>query len=258
MTPRAIRRAAQRRAEKLARKTNRLAAPQSDLAENNLSAENEISMPEELAIPPAAAANAGITAVTSVLTGTATLLPVADAAQYDQLLRDYQNELQPVGLQESNLVQTLAETAWRTRRMLALEMGIFAKGRIEFAKQFAEHNPDLRPQLIEVHTFLTYEKQIRALQLQEARLSRRADKAAAELRRLQSQRQEQEKADQLRQLEMASQLYQAARQNQQTFDPAENGFEFSNHEIESYLARKQAAKQHFLSSHNLKKHAAAA
>jgi hypothetical protein len=253
MTPRSIRRAAERRANKLARKAAQQSASVGmDAAENqaleNFAAENEISIQESPAISPAAAANAGLSAVTSALTGQATLLPTSDAAQYDQLLREYQNEFQPVGLQESNLVQTLAETTWRMRRTLALEMGIFAKGRIEFAQQFAEHNAEIRISLIEVHTFLTYEKQIRSLQLQEARLSRRADKTSAELRRLQGERREREKADQQRQLEAAAQLYLKAQQSRQPFDAGQNGFVFSNQEIESYLNRKQALKQHFASA----------
>jgi hypothetical protein len=253
MTPRSIRRAAERKANKLARKAAQQSAPTGmaaaeNLAAENLAAENEISIPETPFIPPAAAANAGLSAVISVLTGDATLLPTSDAAHYDQLLRDYQNELQPVGLQESNLVQTLAETTWRMRHALALEMGILAKGRVEFAQLFAEHKPEIRASLIEVHTYLTYEKQIRGLQAQEARLSRRADKVTAEFRRLQSERREREKADRQRQLEAAAQLYLEAQQSRQPFDAGQNGFVFSNQEIESYLNRKQALKQHFASA----------
>jgi len=237
MTPRAIRRAAERRASKLSRKT----APQptaadfrhEDPATENQFPTEETEAPAETptkspapAIPSAAAANAHLTAVTSPLTGYAALLPAADAAPYAQLLHAYQNEFQPVGLQESNLVQTLAETTWRARRTLALEMAIFARGRIEFAEQFAGHNPDLRESLIDVHTFLTYEKQIRGLQLQEARLSRRAAKDSAELRGLQQERHQREKAERERQLKAAAQ---------------QNGFVFSNPETEPLLARKQSA-----------------
>jgi hypothetical protein len=195
MTPRSIRRLAERRANKLARK----GAPQSPLAPSQ---EPEIEAPEtsiealpthpELAIIPAAEANLYLRPITSTLTGQVTLLSTADAAPYAQLLSNYENELQPVGLQESNLVQMLAETTWRMRRSVALESAIFAKGRIEFAKQFAEHNPGIRESLIDVHTFLTYEKQIKGLQLQEARLSRRAGKITAELRILQQERRKQE------------------------------------------------------------------
>jgi hypothetical protein len=218
MTPRAIRRAAQRHADKLARKADKLAAAAAGqpFVETELPAEE----PETPAIPSAESANAHLSAIPSALTGQVTLLPTADAAPYGQLLRDYQAEFQPVGLQELNLVQTLAETDWRVRRTLALEMALFAKGRIEFAAQFAEHKPELRESLIDVHTFLTYEKQIHSLQLQEARLSRRAEKARAELRALQQERTAKERGT-------GFSLSKAS-----TARPPEIGFEFSNHEIE--------------------------
>jgi hypothetical protein len=101
MTPRSIRRAAERKANKLARKAAQHLSPVSPAdiqpAENHL-AETEFptqeSSPEApaktpaLTIPPAAAANANLSAVTSALTGHATLFPTSDAAQYTQLLRD--------------------------------------------------------------------------------------------------------------------------------------------------------------------------
>jgi hypothetical protein len=277
MTPRSIRRAAERKANKLARK----AAPANFLPAENFAFENEFPTQEQEpaseiltktpaktpapAIPRAAEANAHLSAITSALTSHTTLLPTADATQYNQLLRGYQSEYQPIGLQESSLIQSLAETDWRTRRTLALEMSIFAKGRIEFAKQFAEHNPDLRESLIDVHTFLTYEKQIRALQLQEARLWRRTEKQAAELRNLQKERRQREEhahrkqqEEQQRQLEAAAQLYQAAQQSHQSFNPEENGFEFSNQEIESYVAQKEARTNRLAAFRSLQMQAEAA
>jgi hypothetical protein len=248
MTPRSIRRAAERKANKLARKAAQhlssvspadIQPAESHLAETEFPTQE--SAPETPAKTPvitiqsAAAANANLSAVTSALTGHATLLPATDAAQYGQLLRDYQNEFQPVGLQESNLVQTLAETTWRARRTLALEMAIFAKGRIEFAPQFAEHNPEIRVSLIEVHTFLTYEKQIRSLQLQEARLSRRADKASAELRGLQKERRQREQ----------NQQRQPAATVPQNHYSGQNGFVFSNPESKSSPAQKQVTQDQF-------------
>ncbi|HEY1946029.1 MAG TPA: hypothetical protein VGG97_03420 [Bryobacteraceae bacterium] len=238
MTPRSIRRAAERKANKLARKAAQHAAPAKNLATPTEEVFADTQEKTSEPVIPAAAANAHLSAVTSVLTGCSTLLPTADVTQYGQLLRDYQNEFQPVGLQESNLVQSLAETAWRTRRSLALEMAIFAKGRIEFAEQFAAHKPELRESLIDVHTFLTYEKQIRSLQLQEACLSRRTDKQSAELRALQQERRQREEHAR------RAQEKEAAQQNRRVVNPEENGFEFSNQEIESYLTQKQMRNQH--------------
>jgi hypothetical protein len=253
MTPRSIRRAAERKANKLVRKAAQqlssadIQSTENHLVETELSTEESApetpaKTPAVTTIPPAAAANANLSAVTSVLTGHATLLPTTDAVQYAQLLRDYQSEFQPVGLQESNLVQTLAETTWRARRTVALEIAIFAKGRIEFAPLFAEHNPEIRVSLIEVHTFLTYEKQIRSLQLQESRLSRRADKASAELRGLQKERRQREQTQQ-RQTDAATSRNRQPSHPLHT--PGQNGFVFSNPETKSSPAPKQNTQDQF-------------
>jgi hypothetical protein len=238
MTPRSIRRAAERKAAKLARKVAQTQSPESFTPAVDTNIESPAQESPAPAIPPAAA-NAGLSAVTSALTGYATLLPVTDAAPYNQLLLAYQAEFQPVGLQESNLVQSLAEITWRTRRILALEMSIFAKGRIEFAKQFAEHKPELREALIDVHTFLTYEKQIRGLQLQEARLVRRTDKQTAELRQLQKDRKEREKQS-------------------QSSAPKANGFVFSNPPMPPQLTAKQPNPDQYAPPQDPQIHAEAA
>jgi hypothetical protein len=115
-------------------------------------------------------------------------------------------------------------------------MGIYAFGRIQFANQFDQEALSLRPGLIELHTFLAYEKQLRNLQLQFARLHRQSEKDTAELRRLQEERRRKEKED----LETAAQLYAASKQQNQPFDPARHGFEFSTSEIESFLERMRS------------------
>src|SRR6185503_1272632 len=104
---------------------------------------------------------------------------------------------------------------WRLRRIPALESALFAKGRIEFADLFNEQDLAARPHLIDAHTFITYEKQIRNLQLQEARLTRRREKEIAELRRLQNERIQRE-------------------QNQKTPKPAPNGFVFSTPQTSAF------------------------
>jgi len=137
-------------------------------------------------------AKSSLNAVKSGLTGRTVLLPGEDAAEYQRHLAAFTDEFQPAGLRECELVQSIADTWWRLRRIPALEMALFAKGRIEFANLFEEEDLAARPHLIDAHTFLVYEKQIRNLQIQEARLARRREKEMAELRALQQQRKEKE------------------------------------------------------------------
>lgn len=137
-------------------------------------------------------AKPSLNAIKTGLTGRTVLLPGDDAAGYQRHLAAFEEEFQPAGLRECELVQSIADTWWRLCRIPALEMALFAKGRIEFANLFEEEDLTARPHLIDAHTFLVYEKQIRNLQIQEARLARRREKEMAELHALQQQRKEKE------------------------------------------------------------------
>ena len=129
-----------------------------------------------------------LNAVKTGLTGRTVLLHFDDAEAYRQHIAAYEKEYQPIGLRECELVQSLADTQWRLNRIPGLEMAIYAQGRIEFAGAFNEHHPDLRASMVELQTHINYEKQLRNLQLQEARLARRYEKEASELRNLQKER----------------------------------------------------------------------
>jgi len=186
---------------------------------------------------PEGKAKSCLNAVRTGLTGRTVLLPSEDAKAYQLHVDDWFEELRPVGVRESALAQSLADNSWRVLRLPALEMGIYALGRIQFANQFDQEAPALRPGLIEVHTFLIYEKQLRNLQLQFGRLCRQSEKDTVELRHLQQERGRQEKEN----LETAAKLYVAAKHENQPFDPAQHGFEFSTAEIESFLERIRAS-----------------
>src|SRR5690242_17999706 len=186
MTARSIRRAMERKAKKLEKK--RLQAE--TLSEARLLANQANAQLSTGPRSEEGRAKSSLNAVKTALTGRTVLLPSDDTAEYDRHIAAFNDEYQPVGLQECELVQSIADTFWRLRRIPILETAIFAKGRIEFAELFNEQDLAARPHLIDAHTFITYEKQIRNLQLQEARLARRREKEIAELRKLQAERTE--------------------------------------------------------------------
>ena len=184
MTARSIRRAMERKAKKLEKK--RLQAE--TLSEARLLANQANAQLSTGPQTPEGRAKSSLNAVKTGLTGRTVLLPSDDTAEYERHLAAYAEEFAPIGLLETNLVQSIADTDWRLRRIPALESALFAKGRIEFAELFNDQDLAARPHLIDAHTFLAYEKQIRNLQLQEARLARRREKELAELRKLQAER----------------------------------------------------------------------
>ncbi len=186
---------------------------------------------------PEGKAKSSLNAITTALTGRTILLPSDDATLYEQHLRDFEKELRPMNRREIGLVQSLADIEWRRDRIPALQMAIFAKGRVEFANLFNEYPAAQRPMLIELHTFITYEKQLRNLQIQEARLWRQREKSNAELRQLQQERHQREKQD----LETLGKLYMAAKHDKKPFDPVAIGFDYSIEDVELYLEGVRAA-----------------
>jgi hypothetical protein len=205
MTPRSIRRAAERKANKLARKT---------------AANRENAQLSTGPVTEAGKAISSLNALKSGLTGRTVLLSTDDAAQYQAHVQSYEDHFKPAGPEEQALVQSLADTSWRLARIPGLEMALYAQGRIEFADEFEEQDEAVRPALIEAQTYLAYEKQIRNLHLQEARLVRRREKETAELRQLQQER-------------VAKEAREAAQPNRNPITPealAEFGFDFSTGE----------------------------
>ncbi len=185
-----------------------------------------------------------LTAVNTGVTGGTVLLAVGEAARYRQNISAYIDEYQPVGLRECQLVQALSDTMWRLQRTQRLEMAIFAQSAVEFDGAFDDHPAPLRPQMIELQTFLKYEKQLRNLQLQESRLQRRYEKDSAELRSLQKERARKQEAEEAIRIAQAKhQKDNAAHANEpktqkvaasspvtasQIASNPKNGFEFSN------------------------------
>jgi hypothetical protein len=165
-------------------------------------------------------AKSSLNALSHGLTSKTVVMAGEDTAEYTRLLTSYTNRHAPANEDELRLVQSMVDGAWRLNRMTRLESAIYLKGTIEFADKFADRSPVERPALIEIETYLKYEKSLRNLNLQEARLRRTFDKDCAELQRLQTIRQ--------RGQHLSAEA-QASKDPKPTLQPVrpENGFDFS-------------------------------
>ena len=121
-------------------------------------------------------AKSSLNAVKTGLTGRTVLLPGDDAVLYEAHVADFFKRFEPTADDERNLVQSLADTDWRLFRIPALEMGIYALGRLEFAAEFPKEDEAVRKHLIEAKIFLTYRKDLNNLSIQESRLRRQREK----------------------------------------------------------------------------------
>ena len=109
-------------------------------------------------------------------------------------------------------------------------MGIYALGRMEFAELFPKEDEAVRNQLVEAKVFLTYQRQLNNLSIQENRLRRQREKDTAALRELQEMRRRKAKA---RLDEAARQYIEAVHEDRHgEWEPEKFGFEFSLEQIE--------------------------
>jgi hypothetical protein len=205
MTARQQRRAAERQA---------LKASQAQLAANRVNS--------QLSTGPKTEAGRAISsqnALKTALTGRTVLLPTDNLDEYKSLQTQFLNTYKPATEDERALVQHLLDTTWRIKRILSLEFAIFAKGSVEFANEFPDLDADARNQIILAETYLKYEKSIRNLNTQEARLQRKLTKDLAELTRLQTERRQLEAISPAKKPEIGFVFSNSAAPTTQTTNP---------------------------------------
>jgi hypothetical protein len=177
-----------------------------------------------------------LNAVKTGLTGRTVLLPSEDVRQYQNHVKRFHDELQPVGELETNVVQSLADTQWRLNRIPSLESGLLALGRKRCAPDlFAEEkDPAVRAVLLDAHVFDTEARALKNLSLQESRLRRQYAQLIQELEGLRAERAAQEEEEEEEEEECDCEDCQRKREKQEKKELSAlikqlNGFEFSNH-----------------------------
>jgi hypothetical protein len=163
-----------------------------------------------------------VNALAHGLTSQTAVLPSEDPAAYQQHCRRFFDEYQPKTPTENHLVQELADTSWRLNRVPKLEAGLLAR---------AEDPPNqaaaLEFDIVDAHRALA------TLGMHGQRLSRQFHKTLEQLRAIQSERREREERD----LKRAANLFELNKQKGIPYDPAQDGFVFSNQEVEAFAAR---------------------
>ena len=210
MSARTIRRAAERRAKKLASKTAMklqneqpqptaaeqpttppAAVPEPEtsapISEARLAANRENAQKSTGPRTDEGKAKVRFNSVKHGLTGATILFTnPADAQRYNQHCFDYQHLYQPVGPEENSLVQSIIDTRWRLARIPGLEYALIAIGRDKLAQEDPQFVASASPLAVELRIRQAHDKQLRNLQLQENRLVRRREKEMKELRALQA------------------------------------------------------------------------
>jgi hypothetical protein len=176
---------------------------------------------------------ASLNAVKTGLTGRTVLLPSDDAVAYQQHVESFFEHHKPQSDREYEVVQSLADTQWRLQRIPALEMAIFARGRVQSAAQFPEYDAQTAAMLVDAETAIAYERQLRNLWVQERRLRRQYEDDLDALRTLMHKR----SFDHLAKAKPAP-LHVAKPQILPSIGPS-NGFEFSTAATAEHLLLKK-------------------
>jgi len=163
-----------------------------------------------------------------------------ELASYKAHVKSYETQFQPVGAEESALVQSIADIRWRLAQIPGHELAILATGSLKVIQDypvyaFAEAETTLKLEVRRRH-----EKELRNLQLQENRLARRRERESAELDRRQAARQ----ARELESLAEAAKASLLARHHKQPLAEIPGlGFVFSEKRYATYMSRLNPAQR---------------
>ncbi len=150
------------------------------------------------------------------------VLPSEDAQAYQRHCQQFHDEYQPTTPTETQLVQELADTAWRLNRIPLLEADLLTRA----ADTRATREP-IACDIAEATRALA------TLGMHGQRLSRQFQKTLDQLRALQTERREREQHE----LKRAASLLELHKHKGIPYDPAQDGFVFSQSEIEAHSQR---------------------
>lgn len=169
------------------------------------------------------------------LTGQTIVLPSEDLAAYKIFTKRFFDDRQPKGMLEEQLVQTLADCKWRLNRAAAIETNLLTLGQIESQNRVTTAHAEADNALALAHSYRHNSKTLANLSMLEQRLTRQFEKALKQLRELQAERRERESL----QLEQAAKLLQMHKNKKLPYHATEDGFVFSNDEIETHIRREE-------------------
>jgi hypothetical protein len=160
------------------------------------------------------------------LTGQITVLPGEDREVHDAFCNELIDCLKPGNPMERDLAQSIAEDSWRLNRIVAIETNMFALGH-------RDQRSEIQIALADARTFQERAAQFNLLSTYEQRINRNRQRNLKVLQELQAGREaEQEKA-----MEQAKLLAQESLAQGIAYEPARDGFEFSNVEINKAIDR---------------------
>jgi hypothetical protein len=177
--------------------------------------------------------HSALNAITHGLTSQSPVLPAEDQAAFNRHVQAFVDEYKPKGPTEKQLVQDLADTSWRINRIPAVERQLLMLHTTAPAGSINVDIPDLETCLAVEKALRRQERSLANLSMHGHRLSRQFHKTLDQLREIQAVRRETEERD----LKRAAAILELHKHKGIPYDPAEDGFVFSNAEVETCSRR---------------------
>ena len=175
------------------------------------------------------------------LTGHTIVLPTEDHSAYQRHSQSFLDECQPKGAIETQLVQSLLDTSWQLNRAAAVETNLFSLGITEMKDRIRANHPEAEDALAMALAFREHNRAFANLSIYRQSLTRQLERTLNQLRQIQAER----RATEERKLGKAAKIlkmHKADNPNEPApYNPADDGFVFSNDEIETFIRPTAAA-----------------
>ena len=181
------------------------------------------------------------------LTGQTNIMSEQDRIHHDAFVAEMIAGYSPEGPDEIFVASSIAENAWRLNYARAIEKNMFHIGHCDGTSDriLADHD-ELHTAVTAAWVFRDHAHAFELLTLYEQRIHRTYMKDVEHLRKLQEARKQQRELD----LETARQLTQLNEMKKLPYNPAQDGFNFSNEEITRAIDFHYRSRQAWEQAHN--------
>jgi hypothetical protein len=163
------------------------------------------------------------------LTGQTVVLPIEDHSAYQRHSQSFLDEYQPKGATETQLVQSLSDTSWRTNRIAAVETNLLSLGITEMEDRIRANHPQAEDALAMALAYREHNRAFANISIYRQRLTREFERTLVLLRQIQAERRKTEEL----QLGRAAKILKMHKDENLPYQPADDGFVFSSAEIET-------------------------
>jgi hypothetical protein len=177
--------------------------------------------------------HSSLNATTHGLTSQSPILPTENPDAFNLHTQSFFDEYHPKTPTEKQLVQDLADTSWRINRIPMLERDLLMLNATQPAGSINVDIPDLQTCNAVTESLRRQERTLASLSMHGHRLSRQFHKTLDQLREIQAVRRETAERD----LKKAAAILEMHKHKGLSYNPAEDGFVFSNAEVEAHSQR---------------------